>query len=69
MAEEYVAKQNCKEVELADHIAIISSNKRGSPVRINIEKEKDWREIIGLLKELYKEKMSGLTIEVTTYFI
>ncbi|OJD21140.1 hypothetical protein ACJ73_07522 [Blastomyces percursus] len=34
MAEEYVAKQNCKAVELADHIAIISSNKRGSPVKI-----------------------------------
>ncbi|KAG5287229.1 hypothetical protein I7I48_03101 [Histoplasma ohiense] len=68
IAEEYVMKQNCKEIEVANCIAVISSNKCGSSIKITLEKETDWREIITLLKKLYKEKMSGFSIEITTSF-
>ncbi|EDN05382.1 predicted protein [Histoplasma mississippiense (nom. inval.)] len=68
IAEEYVMKQNCKEIEVANCIAVISSNKCGSSIKITLERETDWREIITLLKELYKEKMSGFSIEITTSF-
>ncbi|EDN02620.1 predicted protein [Histoplasma mississippiense (nom. inval.)] len=65
---QYVMKQNCKEIEVANCIAVISSNKCGSSIKITLEEETDWREIITLLKELYKEKMSGFSIEITTSF-
>ncbi|OJD24824.1 hypothetical protein ACJ73_03816 [Blastomyces percursus] len=64
----HFAKQNCKEVEIADHIAIISSSKRGTPPKINIEQGLDWQEIIGLLKKLNKKDKGDLTVEITTYF-
>ncbi|EGE86725.2 hypothetical protein BDDG_09675 [Blastomyces dermatitidis ATCC 18188] len=69
MAEEYIAKQICKEMKVVDYTAVITSYKHGFQAnKITIEKEKDWKEIIGLLKELYKEKMSDLIIEVISSF-
>ncbi|EEQ86618.2 uncharacterized protein BDCG_01738 [Blastomyces dermatitidis ER-3] len=69
MTEEYIAKQICKEVEVVDHTAVITSYKHGFQAnKITIEKEEDWKEIIGLLKELYKKKMSDLIIEVISSF-
>ncbi|KAG5303424.1 hypothetical protein I7I50_10185 [Histoplasma capsulatum G186AR] len=41
IAEEYVMKQNCKEIEVANCIAVISSNKCESSIKITLEKETD----------------------------
>ncbi|KKZ64572.1 hypothetical protein EMCG_09518, partial [[Emmonsia] crescens] len=61
-------KQNCKEVEFASCSAVVTSNKHSKGMNILLAYNGDWQEIITLIREYSREKMTGFSVEVTTYY-
>ncbi|OJD18627.1 hypothetical protein ACJ73_08701 [Blastomyces percursus] len=68
VAEAYLMKQCGKGIEPAGFVGMVSTKCPRSRVKVTPEKKTDWKEIMRLLKEYHKVKLSSFSIEVTTYF-